>query len=182
MPRVLFRDAPWYTRDMLKRKVIVSLTAALLALPQLIGCSPPFPRELLDRVDRTVTSAELQKAPDRFTGRLVMLGGTIIDTKNLKEGTRIEVLQRPLDGKGRPEPTDATGGRFLVQTGQFLDGAVYHRDRAVTVIGEVAGSQELRLGDILYRYPVIRAKDLHLWAPSGGGPGFSIGIGVYRGF
>jgi outer membrane lipoprotein len=166
---------------MMKRKVIVSLAAALLAVSQVLGCSPPFSRELLDQVDRTVTYAELQKTPDRFTGRVLMLGGTIVDTKNLQEGARIEVLQRPLDGKGRPEPTDVTGGRFLVQTDQFLDGAVYHRDRAVTVVGEVIGSEELRLGDILYRYPVLRAKDLHLWAPSRG-PGFSIGIGVYHGF
>ena len=180
-PAARYGDVPWYTRSMLDRKIITGLASSFLAATLLIGCSPPFPRELLDRIDMAVTYAELQKAPERFTGKLLMLGGTIVDTKNLKEGTRIEVLQRPLDGKGRPEATDATGGRFLVQTSQFLDSAVYQTGRAVTAVGEVIGSQELRLGDSQYRYPVLRAKALHLWEPSRG-PGFSIGIGVYHGF
>ena len=145
------------------------------------GCAPPFPRELLDKVDMQVPFAVLQKEPERYTGKLLMLGGTIVDTKNLKEGTRIEVLQKPLDGEGRPVQTDETGGRFLVATAQFLDAAVYHRGRSLTIIGEVSGSKVQPLGELEYRYPVLTAKELHLWAPYAG-PRFSVGVGMYRGF
>jgi len=157
-----------------------SLGAAIVAFA-LAGCSPPFPKELLEKVEKDVPFAALQKEPENYAGKLLLLGGTIVDTKNLKEGTRIEVLQRPLDGEARPELSDATGGRFLVVTQQFLDGAVYHRGRMITVIGAVAPPQVLPLGEIEYRYPVLTAKSMHLWDPYSG-PHFSIGVGVYRGF
>jgi outer membrane lipoprotein len=148
---------------------------------QLAGCAPPFPKELLERTDRKADLAELLADPDRFAGKLVLLGGTIVDTRNLREGTEIEVLQHPLDGEGRPRTGDETTGRFLAQTPRFLDAAVYHRGRSLTVIGEVAGTSVRKLGEIEYRYLVLQEKDLYLWPPSAG-PRFSIGIGVYRGF
>lgn len=166
---------------MLKQKALLSLTAGCIAILLLIGCSPPFPRELMEKVEKNVTFTALRKDPEKYAGKLLMVGGTIVDTKNLKEGTRIEVLQKPLDGEGRPEPTDESGGRFLIVTQQFLDSALYHRGRMITVIGEAAKSQVLPLGEIEYRYPVIAAKGLHLWSPYAG-PNFSFGVGVYRGF
>lgn len=155
------------------------LLLAVLVLPA--GCAPPFPQELLDRTDTQATFESIRKDPVKYAGRLVMLGGTVVDAVQLKEGTRLEVLQRPLDGQGRPELTDETGGRFLILTGQFLDGAVYHRGRTVTVIGVVEAPQVLPLGEIKYSYAVVTARALHLWSPYSG-PRFSIGIGVYRGF
>jgi len=161
-----------------KRNHVVIAVVMAVALA---GCSPPFPRELLGKVEKNVPFTALQKDPDKYAGKLLMVGGIIVDTKNLMEGTRIEVLQTTLDGEGRPELTDETGGRFLIMTKQYLDGAVYHRGRLITVVGEVAGLQVLPLGETEYRYPVITAKALHLWSPYLG-PSFSFGIGVYHGF
>jgi outer membrane lipoprotein len=165
---------------MLKRIVFLLIPAAVAAA-LLCGCSPPFPKELIDQVDRGLGFADLIRNPDRFRGKIVMLGGTIVELKNLKEGTRVEVLQRPLDGEGRPEWTDETGGRFLVDVPQFLDAAVYQPGRAVTIIGSVEGARRQPLGEIEYQYPVLTAKQVHLWSPTTG-PRFSIGVGVYRGF
>jgi outer membrane lipoprotein len=159
--------------------LIASLLAAVMTM--IAGCSPPFPKELLEKVDWSVTFAQVRKDPESSVGKLLMLGGMIVETTNLKEGTRIEVLQKELDGEGRPEMTDATGGRFLVLTSQFLDGAVYHRGRMITIVGEVAPSVVLPLGDLEYRYPVLSARSLHLWSYYSG-PSFSFGIGVYHGF
>ena len=155
-------------------------------LPALIfclvaACGPPFPKDLLDKVDRNVSYDAVHKDPGRFTGSLLMLGGMIVETRNLKDGSRIEVLQKPLDGEGRPRETDETGGRFLITTDRFLDGAVYHRGRLITVIGEGAGRRTLPLGETEYRYPELTAKSIHLWSASEG-PRFTFGVGVYRGY
>jgi outer membrane lipoprotein len=158
--------------------VLIQLASAVIISA---GCAPPFSKTLLEKIEKNVPFAALQKEPEQFTGKLMMIGGTIVDTKNLKEGTQIEVLQRPLDGEGQPTLTDETGGRFLAVMPQFLDGAVYHRGRSITIIGEVTGSKMQQLGEIEYRYPVLTAKELHLWAPYAG-PSFSVGVGVYRGF
>jgi len=165
----------------MKWKLVLITVVAAVGIGAAAGCSPPFPKELLEKVEKSVPFTALQKDPDKYAGKLLMIGGIIVDTKNLKEGTRIEVLQMTLDGEGRPELTDDTGGRFLVMTQQFLDGAVYHRGRLITVVGEVAAPQVLPLGEIEYHYPVITAKALHLWSPYVG-PSFSFGIGVYHGF
>lgn len=162
----------------MKWNLVLIMVAAAAGICATAGCSPPFPKELLDKVEKNVPFTALQKDPDKYAGTLLMIGGIIVDTKNLKEGKRIEVLQMTLDGEGRPELTDDSSGRFLVMTQQFLDGAIYHRGRMITAVGEVAAPQVIPLGEIEYRYPVITAKALHLWSPYLG-PNFSFGIGVY---
>ena len=93
------------------------LLAAAIAASVVTGCAPPFPKDLLDRTEKNVSFAALQKEPERFSGKLLMLGGTIADTKNLKAGTQIEVLQKPLDGGGKPAVPavrQAGDGRIVV--------------------------------------------------------------------
>ncbi len=171
-------------RDIL---IIMQRTTILVLIPLAIaviisaGCAPPFSKTLLDTVEKNLPFSELHKAPESHAGKMLMVGGTIVDTRNLKEGTQIEVLQKSLDGEGRPALTDETGGRFLVVTQTYLDAAVYHCGRSVTIIGEVTGSKVQPLGELGYRYPVLTAKELHLWSPYSG-PRFSIGVGMYRGF
>jgi outer membrane lipoprotein len=165
----------------MRLRTILANSAATVAVMVLAGCAPPFPRELLEEVDRNIIFADLMKDPARYSGKLVMLGGMIVKTTNLQEGTEVEVLQIPLDSDARPLPTDETGGRFLVLVERFLDAAVYQRGRSVTVIAETAGVRVQPLDEIEYRYPVLQARAIHLWAPYTG-PRFSIGIGVYHGF
>ncbi len=141
------------------------------------GCAPVFPKEALDRVDRQITFKELRKDPDQFLGAWVMIAGVIISTKISKDGSFVEVLQKPMDRDGRPLDTDATEGRCIVQTSQFLDEAVYLPGRLITVIGEVAGKKMMPIDEIMYQYPLLTAEALHLWRPSSG-PRFFFGIGV----
>jgi len=149
----------------------------LLALLLTTACAPAFPQQMLDRVDRNLSFKELQKNPDAYKGAWVMLGGMIVASKNTKEGTVIELLQKPLAGSGRPLRTDATEGRLFIVAEEFLDAAVYHAGRELSVIGEVSGQKVQQLGEIEYRYPLVSAKSLHLWDPSSG-PRVSFGIGI----
>jgi outer membrane lipoprotein len=147
------------------------------ALLMTAGCAPPFPNETLSKVNRAISFRDLTQDPEHFKGTWVMLGGMIIATKNAEDGTLIEILQKPLDTSGEPLDTDATGGRFLVESRAFLDSAVYHQGRIITVIAEVVGRKELPLDEIMYPYPLLTIKDLHLWGPSSG-PRFFFGVGV----
>jgi outer membrane lipoprotein len=143
------------------------------------GCAPTFPRQITDRVDRHVSFKELQADPEKFKGLWLMLGGVIVSSRNAKEGTYLEILQKPLEGDGRPVDTDATEGRFVVQTEEYLDSAVYHRGRIITIVGEVAGQKTMPLDETTYQYPLLAAKALHLWKPSDG-PRFFFGVGVFH--
>ena len=162
-------------------KRTLSVLAVLTAMLWTAGCAPPFSRQALDQVDRNITFGELQRDPDQYKGKCVMLAGVIIDTKNTKEGTFIEVLQKPMERRGRPLETDTSEGRFMISSSQFLDAAVFHAWKRITVIGEVAGQKIQPLGELQYRYPVVTARELHLWEPTFG-PRVTFGVGIYHGF
>lgn len=151
--------------------VLAVLAAALAA------CAPTFSREAMDRVSRDVSFRDVQKDPLRFKGTWVMVGGMILETRNSPEGTSIEVLQRPLDSRGRPEETDETEGRFIIVSAQYLDPAVYYGGKRISIVGEVTGQEVRPLGGINYLYPMIAAREVRLWEPWSE-PRFSFGIGI----
>ncbi len=157
--------------------ILIGVTTALL----MAGCAPPFSRQALDQVDRSITFSELQRDPGRYEGKWVMLAGVIVSTKNAEEGTFIEVLEKPMSRRGKPLETDATEGRFIISSERFLDSAVYHPGRMITVVGVVAGQKVQPLGEIQYRYPVVTARELRMWEP-GAGPQFIFGVGVFHGY
>jgi outer membrane lipoprotein len=101
--------------------------------------------------------------PDTYKGKTILLSGVIISSVNLKEGTMIEVLQKPADMRGKPKDVDESEGRFLALYPGYLDVAIYNGGRKVTVAGEVQGKKIQRLGEIDYTYPLISAKEIHLW-------------------
>src|SRR5207253_10730880 len=76
------------------------IVAALLP-----GCAPmsDIPASLQTQVDHTLTFSQLKESPPSYKGHLVLLGGEVLTAKRLKEGTRIEVLQLPLDGYQTPD-------------------------------------------------------------------------------
>jgi outer membrane lipoprotein len=129
------------------------------------GCAPVISKELRTKVARQITLRELLQDPDLHKGKLVLWGGVIIGAKNVKQGTLIEVLQKPTDRRGRPRDVDQSDGRFMALYEGYLDPAIYSQGREVTVAGEVKGKRVLPLGEIEYAYPLISIKELYLWPP-----------------
>ncbi len=143
------------------------------------GCARPFPSSVLDRVDNSISFADLIKDSQKYKGKWVMLAGIIVFTKTEKDGsTSIEIVQKPADSEGKPLRTDETGGRFIAASKLFLDPEVYQRGREVSVVGEVIGDTVRPLDEMLYRYPLLKVEALHLWEEPAYGSGFSFGLGV----
>lgn len=153
--------------------LVVLMTAAL------VGCGSVLSQQTLSQVDREVTFDALRANPDAFIGRIVLVGGRIINTTARQEETWVEVLELPLGGRDRPEDTDASRGRFLVRYSGFQDPAVYAQGVGITVAGPVEGERTLPLGETTYSYPVIGGLESHLWqAGAERYPSFLFGIGV----
>ncbi len=119
--------------------------------------------------------------PDSYKGEIVILGGTIASVKNMGDGTYVEVVNKPLDNRGRPEHSDQSHGRFIIFHDGFLDTAIYSKGRHLTVAGEVLGKKLQALGEITYSYLFIKNMELHLVEPGTGLP-IHIGIGVSGSF
>jgi outer membrane lipoprotein len=138
----------------------LALSAVTLLLQ---GCTYAISAEMSARADKTITFEMIQADPDTFKGKIILLGGTITQTSNSKEGTVIEVMQKPLDYWGKPKRTDRTGGRFLVLSPAYLDAMIFAPGREITVAAEVEGTRSKALGETEYSYPVVAAKELKLW-------------------
>ncbi len=135
----------------------------LFASLLLAGCVSAFPDEIVRSVDRTLTVAELRRAPAAHVNARVILGGEILATRPRVGETEIEVLARRLRPDDTPERSDRSEGRFLVKTADFLDPAVYGPGRRITVLGTVTAEVERPIGELPYRYPVIAAERIRLW-------------------
>jgi len=135
----------------------------LLVILLVTGCAPVISKPLREQVDKTLAFRHVFKDPEAHKGSVVVWAGVIIESKNTKEGTLIEILQRPADFFGAPEESDRTEGRFLALYSSYLDIAVYSKGREVTVGGEVEGKRVMPLGEIQYSYPLVHAKEIYLW-------------------
>ena len=149
---------------------VISFAAYLLLFFFLVGfsgCTPAISKQLRQEAGEPVPFEVLLERVDDYKGRVVILGGYILETVNEPEGSWLTVLQSPLDSLNRPESPDLSKGRFLVWSMEFLDPVVYSNERRITVGGKVMGSEDRKLGSLTYQYPVIEAKEIHLWSKEG---------------
>jgi len=145
-----------------RRPVWVLLSFLLLS--QLLACAPAQIKKVEDQGGEPVSFPELTARPQAYEGRLVVLGGYVLETANTPEGSLLTVLQAPLDSQRRPGEKDESQGRFLARTPRFLDPEVYGKDRLVTVGGKVAGVCPQKVDGTVYQYPLIESQEIYLWS------------------
>jgi outer membrane lipoprotein len=155
------------------------ILSLLFLISLLEGCAstPVFDSS---EVVKSLTPQSVIAEPVDSRGKTALWGGTILDTRNLKDSTRIEVLAYPLDSSQRPVLGSKPLGRFIIQQQGYLEPATYSQGRLISVIGSVGKSQSGNVGDSAYTYPVLNTEQLHLWSPESGQSrtGFSFGIGI----
>jgi outer membrane lipoprotein len=151
---------------MLSQALQLSLTFLLAGLPFLAGCagSQLVPAELASQVSRDIPFRAITASPEDYHGRLVVLGGKVLNARRLKNETQLELLQLPLDETDRPiEDLRNSEGRFLAYVQEFLDPATLPAGTLVSLIGEAVGSKTMPLDDTEYRYPTVRVKTIKAW-------------------
>ena len=70
------------------------LQAAFFLLPACAGHSI-IPLDIEKQVDPTLSFVQVKEAPTTHQGKIIVLGGEILDATRLKEHTRLTVLQLP---------------------------------------------------------------------------------------
>lgn len=167
-------------------KAQFSQNLLLLFLVFFSGCAPVLSQSLIDESDQNVLFGDLQRNTERYAGKSVLFGGTIIRVGNDPSGGWAEILQRPLGYRLEPEMHDQVGGRFLVRTQEVLDEQIFSKGRKITLVGKVEGKETRSLDQTSYEYPLLRAQEYHLW-PLGtdryrSGPDVHFSIGVFGSF
>jgi outer membrane lipoprotein len=141
-----------------------------------------IPEPYASQVDRSLTFEQLKESATSYVGKVVVLGGEVLNAKRLLEGTSIEILQLPLNGSEPVTDVQQSQGRFLALQKEFLDPATLIERPRVTIVGEVSGVRTQRLDDIDYAYPILVVKDMKVWQDPIGygprpGPRFGVSIG-----
>ena len=152
---------PWPNRERWLRmqKIVEFFILSML----LYGCTYAISPSMTAQADKTITFEMLQADPDTFKGKIIILGGVISQVTTTKEGTILEVIQKPLDYWGKPKQTTRTEGHFLVLYPGYLNTMDYTNGREITVAAEVEGTRSSALGETDFDYPLVLSKELKLW-------------------
>ncbi len=116
--------------------------------------------------DRSVPYAEVNNNPEKFAGKVILLGGIIAGTRSSGDVIMLEVAQLELFNSGVPDEFSKSGGRFLAVSGELIDPVIYRPGQFVTIIGEVKGKKIQHLEGADYPYPLISVKELRLFRSS----------------
>ena len=140
-----------------------TLTIIILALIATVSCSV-ISQQVRTEADSPVPFQTLIRDVDKFLGHTVILGGYILETKNLESETILKVLQTPLRLGDDPDLKKRSQGRFMVYHKGFLDPEVYAKDQVITVAGKVIGTGVEKIGDEQIQYLKIENREIYLWS------------------
>jgi len=140
------------------KTIFLIFTAFIIA-----GCSV-FPKSITSDVNRNLTLEQVQANPAQYAGQKVLWGGIILNTENLEKHTQIEVLESELSFDERPYNGESRG-RFLIQSPGYLDTNIFAKNKRVSVVGTVKGTQTGMIGKMDYQYPVVEPLDIRVFEP-----------------
>lgn len=104
----------------------------------------------------------VQQFPQSYKGEEVFWGGKIMSCSNKEKLTIFEILEFGLDKEGNFKEEMLSEGRFIAETSDFLDCAVYSPGKFITVKGTVEGIREGRIEERPYKFPVIKVTKINL--------------------
>jgi len=120
------------------------------------GCGPVISTALQREAGPPVDFAALTAQPDRYEGRLLILGGEVMSVTPQGDGSLLTVDQRQLDARLQPVG-DASGGSFVVESDQWLNSGWYQPKSKVVVAGLARGQKD--------GLPLLKAREIVLLAP-----------------
>jgi outer membrane lipoprotein len=144
-------------------RLLRMLLPLLLALVLGGWGAPEISRDANKVVDWSLDYARVKADPQRYAGRTLLLGGSIVQNLSGPGGTTLEILCYSLGRNDRPDRVDEKCGRFLARSERVLDPLGYQPGRLVTLIGTVLGraippSKGPGVGP-----PLFRIDEIYLW-------------------
>lgn len=143
----------------MKRFSLIILSTIIL-----FSCAPVLREEIMKTASLEPSLADMRNNPDAHRGKLFVLGGIIVQTKFIEQGSLIEAVYVPVDSRGYLEKV--SNERFLAilpKEKGLLDPLIYRKDREITLAGEFIETRKGKIDEMVYTYPVFEIKEIYLW-------------------
>lgn len=135
----------------------------LLLFCLILSACSDLPPAISDAPVFDISYTQANQAISQYQNASVRWGGLIIEVENEQNASFVQILSYPLTSGGRPRLDQASEGRFLIKSTEFLDPAIYTKDTLITVAGSLNGAVERTIGKKVMRMPLISAKVIYLW-------------------
>lgn len=142
---------------------LIAIAFFSLLLTLVGGCQSGIPAEIRASVDNAPSVDQVRQNPGEYMQQGVRWGGLILDIENRQDTSRLTVMGLPLNDNGKPSTYETSPGRFIAQLDSFIEPLEYARDRRITFIGTIVGTETLKVGEYPYAYPVIQVDQHYLW-------------------
>lgn len=100
----------------------------------------------------------------QYIGETLILGGYVLELRNLNGEARIVALQAPLDADQKPLGKELSQGLLILSHKEALDPKVYAKEKKITVAGELLGSSATKNYQVPYPYVELKLTHIHLWS------------------
>ncbi|PWC20732.1 hypothetical protein DDT52_08450 [Brenneria roseae subsp. roseae] len=131
----------------------VLMLSGCVSVPDAIKGTSPTPQDDLVRV---------MNAPQLYVGQESRFGGRVVNVHNDANRTRLEIVSLPLDSGARPQLNQPSEGRFVAYVNRFLE-PVDFKNRLITVVGPITGSEQGAIGNKPYRFVVVDVQGYKRW-------------------
>jgi starvation-inducible outer membrane lipoprotein len=135
-----------------------------------IGCSSSLPGKYLHQAEHNVTLTSLVTHPEQYRGKVVILGGVIVEEKHDGDRLWLRMRNRPLDEDYRPHrPAELTGfeaGHYWVIMASENAPVNYRNWARATVVGEVSDVKPVGAHTDPVDEPVLAALYIRGWGGS----------------
>ncbi|NWF76487.1 MAG: Slp family lipoprotein [Nitrospirae bacterium] len=132
----------------------------------LFSCEPVLRHDIMNTAIRDISFSDINKDPAQFKEKLFVLGGIIVDTKAMPEGSLIEAIYIPVDARGYLKGVSKLHNRFFAlfpKENGLLDPLIFSRNREITIAGEFMELRQGKIDEMDYLYPLFIIKEIYLW-------------------
>lgn len=127
-----------------------------------MGCSI-IPKSIEEKALPEMPLPMLIQQAGQYIGKTVILGGYVLEIRDLNGQTRIIAIQAPLDSDQEPKSKDLSQGLIILNYHGILDKKVYAKDSKITVAGVVQGSSATKTPQSYYPYVELELAHIYRW-------------------
>ena len=138
---------------------------AFLTLIIVSGCTSSISKQNLSQVSYRGGFDRLLKNPDKYIGRIALLGGKIVDNEHSQAKSELTVMHMPLDLDHVPYDNQYTGGPYVLSTERYLDPKQFEPGILLTVVAKLIGTEQRMVDNRPYDLPSFQIIEIVLWEP-----------------